>query len=104
MKFSARTITLFAFVLLCASPARGTQFEWQLGEESITGTVNTSLQLGAQLRVEDRADDLVAKAALNPTLCPRAPNRAGTSCQGHLDVQNPSHFLLNSFVGEGPGA
>jgi hypothetical protein len=45
-------------------------------------------------------------ANLNPGLCPVAPNGAGTSCQGHLDVLNPLHQVLNlnSTIGEGPFA
>jgi hypothetical protein len=97
---------LFATSLYCL-PAQAAQFEWQLGEETVKAAVNTSVQFGAQFRVEDRADNLVGKAALNPNLCPRASNNAGTSCQGHLDVANPLHNLpgatLNSFLGEGPG-
>jgi hypothetical protein len=91
--------------LLCV-PAQAAQFEWTLGEETINASINTSVQFGAQWRIEDRADDLVGKAALNPLLCPRASNNAGTSCQGHLDVANPLHQApveLNSFIGEGPG-
>src|SRR5262249_32699297 len=42
-----------------------------------------------------------------PGLCPRTPNNAGTTCQGHLDVANPLHgpsgANLNSFIAEGPG-
>jgi hypothetical protein len=90
-------------MLALGLPAQAAQFEFQLGEETVNASINTSVQFGAQFRVEDRADDLVGKSALNPTLCPRAPNNAGTSCQGHLDVQNPLHFPLNSFIGEGPG-
>lgn len=102
-----RGSVIVVVLALCGLPAQAAQFDWELGEETINASINTSVQLGAQYRVEDRADDLVGKAALNPTLCPRASNRAGTSCQGHLDVQNPLHGLpgatLNSFIGEGPG-
>jgi len=72
----------------------------------ITGSWNTAVQLGAQWRLEERSDDLVGKANLNPDLCPVAPNGAGTSCQGHLDYVNPLHQTLglNSTIGEGPGA
>ncbi|MGH8560422.1 MAG: DUF1302 domain-containing protein, partial [Nevskiales bacterium] len=97
---------LVIILSLCSLPTQAAQFEWQLGEETVKAAINTSVQFGAQLRVEDRADDLVGKAALNPLLCPRASNNAGTSCQGHLDVQNPLHGApveLNSFIGEGPG-
>lgn len=90
---------------LGATTAQSAQFEFQLGEETVNTSINTAVQFAGQIRVEERADDLVGKAALNTNLCPRAPNRAGTSCQGHLDVANPLHGTagLNSFVGEGPG-
>lgn len=88
-----------------AVPAGAVQFEWPVGEETVKGTVNTSLQFGAQWRVEDRSEDLVSKSVNNPTLCPRAPNGGGTSCQGHTVAQNPLHgpgaLDLNSYVGEG---
>lgn len=105
----ARSGTLIALTAgLLSLPAHTAQFEFQWGEDTINAAINTSVQFGAQMRVEDRADDLVGKAALNPELCPRAVNRAGTSCQGHLDVADPLHNLpgsrLNSYIGEGPGA
>jgi hypothetical protein len=101
-----RGIAVILGLGICGMSAQAAQFEWQLGEETINAAINTSVQFGAQWRIEDRADDLVGKAALNPLLCPRASNGAGTSCQGHLDVQNPLHgapLELNSFIGEGPG-
>ena len=100
-----------AFAVLClllTGPAGAVQFEWAVGDDAVRGTLNTSLQLGAQLRVEDRDPDLVSKTANNPAVCPRAPNGAGTSCQGHTVGINPLHgpggLDLNSFVGEGPFA
>ncbi|HXG28598.1 MAG TPA: DUF1302 family protein [Nevskiales bacterium] len=101
-----RRVLAMLTVLALGLPAQAAQFEFQLGEETVNAAINTSVQFGAQWRVEDRADDLIAKSALNPELCPRASNRAGTSCQGHLDVANPLHgapIELNSFIGEGPG-
>lgn len=103
----ARVVTAALVAAGLSLPAQAAQFEWQIGEETVKAAINTSIQFGAQLRVEDRADDLIAKSALNPALCPRAVNGAGTSCQGHLDVANPLHNLpgarLNSFLAEGPG-
>ncbi len=99
---------LCAAAALLGLPAYAVQFEWSAGDDAIKATINTSVQLGAQWRVEDRSKDLVSKTANNPSLCPRAPNGAGTSCQGHTVAQNPLHgpagLDLNSFVGEGPGA
>jgi hypothetical protein len=98
-----------ALSLLCVlscQPAAAAQFAWSLGEDEVKATINTSIQAGAQWRVEKRANDLVGKVNLNPDLCPVAANGAGTSCQGHLDYVNPLHqtLNLNSVPGEGPGA
>ena len=101
-------LCLLAAGLLLSMPVQAVQFEWNAGDDPISATINTSIQFGAQWRVEDRSKDLVSKTANNPTLCPRAPNGAGTSCQGHSVAQDPLHgpggLDLNSFVGEGPGA
>jgi hypothetical protein len=92
-------------ILVYTAPAAfALSFDWPLGEEEVSGVLNTSLSAGAQFRMQDRSSDLVGKTKINPNLCPVAGNGAGTSCQGHLDVANPLHFLLNSFVGEGHGA
>lgn len=101
---SALALTL----LMLAMPAQAVQFEWGAADDPVNTTINTSIQFGAQWRVEERDEDLVSKTANNPSVCPRAPNGAGTSCQGHTVVQDPLHgpggLDLNSFVGEGPGA
>ena len=95
-----------AAALLTHGPASATAFDFNLADESFNGVINTSLSVGAQWRVENRSDDLIAKNKVNPNFCPVAPNGAGTSCQGHLDYANASHQLLglNSYVGEGSAA
>lgn len=92
-------------IILNAPLASAVTFDWDVFG-GIAGSWNTSVQLAAQWRIEDRADDLVGKANLNPDLCPVAPNGAGTSCQGHTDYVNPLHSSLglNSVIGEGHGA
>ena len=95
---------LTAVALLSATTiAQATPFDFKLGGESLSGTVNTNLSVGAQWRVDQRDPNLIAKNKVNPNLCPVAPNGAGTSCQGHLDYANTAHqqLGLNSAVGEG---
>ena len=54
-------------------PAAAINLSYDWGRISI----NTSVELGLQWRMQDRADDLVGKSNLNPTLC------EASSCQGH---------------------
>lgn len=92
--------------ILAPGVALATAFDFELGDESFSGVINTNISVGAQWRVENRADDLVGKNKVNPNFCPVAPNGAGTSCQGHMDYAIGSHQLLglNSYIGEGPSA
>ncbi len=95
---------LGTLVLLgAAQPTQATDFNFDLAGDGLTGVLNTNLSVGAQWRVENRSNDLIAKNKVNPNFCPVAPNGAGTSCQGHLDYANASHQLLgvNSYIGEG---
>ncbi|MDB5969432.1 MAG: hypothetical protein JWQ90_1882 [Hydrocarboniphaga sp.] len=97
---------LIAATIIGPCVAQATPFDFDLADESLNGIINTSLSVGAQWRVENRSNDLIAKNKVNPNLCPVAPNGAGTSCQGHLDYADPSHALLglNSYIGEGSSA
>lgn len=99
--------TAVSVATIFSLPAQAIQFEWDI-MGGIEGSWNTSVQLGSQWRIEERSKHLVGKLQNNNTLCPRAPNGAGTSCQGQIALQDPTHgptgFNLNSFVGEGPGA
>jgi hypothetical protein len=92
--------------IIVSPSAQATPFDFEVGDESLNGIINTNLSVGAQWRVQERSNGLIAKTKVNPTLCPVAPNGAGTSCQGHLDYANGAHQLLglNSYIGEGPGA
>ncbi|WP_158608427.1 DUF1302 domain-containing protein [Stagnimonas aquatica] len=105
---TARRAAWLLAMLAASAPARALEGAWDLGGDSLRAVLNTGLQLGAQWRVEARADDLVGKANLNPELCPLAPNGAGTSCIAHLSQADPSHapgaLNLNSYVGEGPAS
>jgi hypothetical protein len=97
---------LLAGLLAAPTLSLATPFDFDLADESFNGIINTNLSVGAQWRVENRSNSLIAKNKVNPTFCPVAPNGAGTSCQGHLDYADPSHALLglNSVIGEGSGA
>ena len=68
-------------------PAAAINLSYDWGRISI----NTSVELGLQWRMQDRADDLVGKSNLNPTLC------EASSCQGHTIA--PGELGL---IGEGP--
>lgn len=102
-RFNARLATGLLAAGFCGS-ALAFNFEFNLGEEPVTGVLNTSLTAGAQFRMQDRSSSLLGKTKVNPALCPVAGNGGGTSCQGHLDVANPLHATLNSFIGEGSSA
>lgn len=104
-RIALKCISVLTFSLIFATQVSALTFDWD-AFGGITGSLNTSVQLAAQWRIEERSDDLVGKANLNPDLCPVAPNGAGTSCQGHLDYVNPLHeaLNLNSTIGEGIGA
>lgn len=98
------TRTAIALVLACTSGSlSASDFDFNVGGNSLNGIINTSLSVGAQWRVEKRADGLIGKNKVNPNMCPVAPNGAGTSCQGHTDYANSAHQLLgfNSYIGEG---
>ena len=64
----------------------------------VTGTINTSVELGVQWRMQDRDSRLVGKSNLDPDLC------AISSCQGHSngfdENGNPEPGL--GVIGEGP--
>jgi len=59
----------------------------------ISGTLNTQMTLGAGIRMEDRAVDLVGKANLDPGVC-GGPSAANQSCQGVIkDQTHPGRAL-----------
>lgn len=61
-----------------ATQARAFNFEWdEFG--GITGVLNTSISLAAQVRLQSRRDDLVGKTNLNRNVC-------RSTCQPHLST------------------
>lgn len=80
--------------LAAAPPAAALQFNF----DELSATINTSMEIGAQWRMQDRDSRLVGKANLNPELC------AISSCQGHSngfdENGNPEPGL--GVIGEGP--
>jgi len=106
LRFRPRSLWLVGLAATAPLTAQATSFDFGLGGESLNGVINTNISVGAQWRVENRANDLVAKNKVNPNFCPVAANGAGTSCQGHLDYANAGHQALglNSAIGEGSAA
>lgn len=67
--------------------------------ERIEGVLNTSITLGAGMRMQGRAANLIGKSNLNPSLC-TGPNGAYQSCQGLFkDQLFPAQRLVSA-----PGA
>jgi len=62
-------------------PLLALSFDWPLGEESLETVLNTSITMGAGLRMQDPSSDLIGKANLDPQVC-TGPNGAYQSCQG----------------------
>ncbi|MGB1581112.1 MAG: DUF1302 domain-containing protein, partial [Nevskiales bacterium] len=103
---SARTLIralLFSSLYLLPGVGQAITVDWDIGS-GIQGTINTELSVGAQWRMEDRANHLIGKANLNPSVCPN-------SCQGHaFDAGQTDLRLLGITVAEtdipgtGPGA
>jgi len=78
--------SLIRIGLLLASfattPAQALSFELPVGaEHSIDAVLNTSITVGAGLRTQKPAADLIGKANLDPQVC-TGPNGAYQSCQG----------------------
>jgi len=83
-------------VALCAAlnaPIAGAvTFEMDVGD-GISGTLNTSMTLGAGWRMQNRSSDLVGKANLDPGVC----GGIAQSCQGVFRQQiHPAQALANS--------
>jgi len=87
-----RPAVIAATILAFSGSAQALTFE--IGEESpISGVLNTSITAGGAWRMEDRADDLVGKANLNPDLC----GGRYQSCQGLFKEQTyPSRRLADA--------
>lgn len=69
-----------AACLICIQGKAAT-FSLPLGDQVIDGVLNNSLTLGAGLRTEGRADNLIGKSNLGPGVC-TGPNGAYQTCQG----------------------
>ncbi|MGH8442865.1 MAG: DUF1302 domain-containing protein [Nevskiaceae bacterium] len=75
--------------------AHAVTFELPVGD-GLAGTLNTTMTLGAGLRMQDRASDLVGKSNLDPGVC----GGIAQSCQGAFKEQtHPARTLARS-----PGA
>ena len=97
LSFGACGLRLAAGVgvgVVLAFPAQALQFNF----DKLSATINTSMEVGAQWRMQDRDSRLVGKANLDPELC------RISSCQGHsngFDANgNPEPGL--GIIGEGP--
>ena len=77
---------LAALVLaLAASPALAITFTVPAdGDNTIDGVLNTTITMGAQWRIADRATELIGKGNVNPNVCGRNEDGAPyfQSCQG----------------------
>jgi len=72
----------FAALAIMSSPALALGFEIPTGTgEGIDAVLNTSITVGAGIRMEDRSPDLVGKSNLDPQVC-TGPDGAHQSCQG----------------------
>ena len=90
-----RAALLAPLGLLAPATAHALTFELPaFGEESIGAVLNTSVTIGAGIRMQDRAVDLVGKANLDPQVC-TGPNGAYQSCQGLFKNQiHPAQRLV----------
>ena len=110
-RFSILSVLLVGLLLcLPAQRAVALTFDFDWGEETISGSLNTSITLGAAWRMEERSKDFVGKASYNNTICGRGPDGRTyyQSCQGlfkdqtfpaeHL-VAQPGQFTSNADDG-----
>lgn len=89
----------------CLWSAQGHALTFNLdgwADQPIAGTLNTSITLGAQWRMEKRANDLVGKSNLDPNVCGRAPDGGilYQSCQGLFRDQTFTADRLVSAPGQ----
>jgi len=86
-----------AAVALCAAlvtpAASAITFEIPVSDEPISGTLNTTMTLGAGMRMQKQSGDLIGKANLDPNVC----GGIAQSCQGVFASQTaPARTLANS--------
>lgn len=78
--------------VLAAPAARAIVFDLDIGD-GVSGTLNTTMTLGAGVRTQDRSIDLVGKGNLNPAVC----GGLAQSCQGVFRDQHlPARTLADS--------
>ncbi|HSW11420.1 MAG TPA: DUF1302 family protein [Solimonas sp.] len=81
--------------------AQALTFDLPFGESGIEGVLNTTVTVGAAMRTEKRANDLLGKSNVNPDACGRLPDGRTyyQGCQGLFRTQSfPAERL-----GEVPG-
>jgi hypothetical protein len=92
---SGRYVALGAAALcaaMAALPARAITFEMDLGD-GINGTLNTTMTLGAGMRMQKQSGDLIGKANLDPDVC----GGIAQSCQGvFMEQVHPARALAAS--------
>ena len=97
MHFSARHWNAIPAALVAASAlfSPGAQsLDVSIDSLGLTGTLNNNFTLGAQMRMEHRATDLIGKANLNPGVC----GAIYQSCQGLFKDQiYPSQRLVGAI-------
>jgi len=62
-------------------PAQALTFDLPVGDDSINAVLNTSITVGAGLRMQQPSAELIGKSNLDPQVC-TGPNGAYQSCQG----------------------
>ena len=80
--------------LLAPAAAQAITFELPVfGDETIDAVLNTSITIGAGIRMQDRSADLVGKSNLDPDVC----SGAFQSCQGvHRAQSYPAQHLFEA--------
>nr|MBV6630719.1 DUF1302 family protein [Oceanococcus sp. HetDA_MAG_MS8] len=86
--------------LLCAAlfatPASALQFDLDFFGQELQGVLNTSMTLGAAMRMQDRSQDLLGKANINPLACGTQNGVNANSCQGiNQNDLGPGMALVN---------
>lgn len=80
----ARRIHAVLLMLVLSPAAIAAEFSFDIGDTAFSAVLNNTVTLGASWRVENRADDLVGKSSLNPSVC-SGPYQ---SCQGLHRLQS----------------
>lgn len=103
---TSRRKRLLAVALgLQSSMACAMEFSIPVGEQAISGTLDTTTTIGAAIRMQGRDQDLIGKADLNPQVC-GFPNQ---TCQGVFREQvypaqrltaAPGQFSMNNDDGD----